>query len=258
MDFINIKILDVLDVLLVAVLIYQLYRLIRKTSATSIFLGLIMLYVVWFIVRLLGMDLLSYILGQILGVGVIALVIVFQPEIRKFLFILGGRYSKYRNSFLGRFLFSKGYKGPKGWIDEVVKSCEDMSKTKTGALIVVHRSGDTEELTAQGEMLDAVISAPLLENIFFKNTPLHDGAVIIQNGKILAARCILPISRNNNIPVYYGTRHRAALGVTEAFDTFAIVVSEERGSISMADKGKIFSGLTGEQLASRMEDALSK
>jgi len=257
MDFIRITIPDILDIFLVAVLIYQLFRLIRKTNAISIFVGLLSLYLVYIVVRLLDMELLSFILGQILGVGVIALVIVFQPEIRKFLFILGGRYSKYKDTFIGRLIFGKNSNTTREWIDEVVTACVDMAKTKTGALIVVTRTSDMEEFTMQGEVIQALIKGPLIENIFFKNSPLHDGAVIIEDGRILAARCILPMSRNIDLPAYYGTRHRAALGVTEASDAFSIVVSEERGKISFVDKGQIISGINAEQLRNHIEKALS-
>ncbi|MCC8087672.1 MAG: diadenylate cyclase CdaA [Rikenellaceae bacterium] len=257
MDFIDIKILDIIDIIVVAVLLYQLFRLIRRTNAISIFAGIITLYLTWLIVRLLGMELLSFILGQILGVGVIALIIVFQPEIRKFLFLIGDRYSRRKGPFLSRILFGKRYSASGGWIEEVVSACVDMSLTKTGALIVITRNNELNEYTEQGEQIDAVVKKSLLESIFFKNSPLHDGAVIIENGRIKAARCILPMSQETDIPVHFGTRHRAAVGLTEVSDAFVIIVSEERGQISIADNGVIVSNLNGDQLKNRLENAMS-
>lgn len=258
MDFIGITALDIIDVIVVAVLLYQLFRLIRRTNAISIFTGIITLYLTWLIVRFLGMELLSFILGQILGVGVIALIIVFQPEIRKFLFLIGDRYSRRKGTFWNKILFGKKYYTSGDWIDEVVKACVDMSLTKTGALIVIIRNNELNECTEQGEKLDAEVNKALLESIFFKNSPLHDGAVIIENGRIVAARCILPMSQDVDIPVHFGTRHRAAVGVTEISDAFVIIVSEERGQISVAENGVLITNLNGDQLRNRLENAMSR
>ncbi len=257
MDFIHIKILDVIDILLVGLLMYQVYRLIRKTNAISIFTGILIVYLLWIIVRMLDMELLSLILGQVIGVGVIALIIVFQPEIRKFLFLLGERY-KGRGTIISRLFFEKSYSASSGeWIAEVVEACNDLSADFTGALIVIKRDNDLTEFTSQGEKIEARTSRYLLETIFTKNSPLHDGAVIIDDGEIIAARCILPVSNRVDIPGYYGTRHRAALGVTEVTDAIVVIVSEERGQISYVANGEITYNITGKRLKEILETALN-
>lgn len=247
MDFIRIHILDVIDILLVAVLIYQLYRLVRRTNAISIFTGILMIYLLWITVRILNMELLSMILGQVIGVGVIALIIVFQPEIRKFLFLLGERYAR-RHTFIGRIFFPQKTFKTGDWTENIITACLHMSKTLTGALIVIRRNSELNAYTEQGVMLDAEISNDLLENIFFKNSPLHDGAIIIENERITAAKCILPVSERTNIPSYYGTRHRAALGISEVTDAVVIIVSEERGHISFVADGRIVGNIQEERL----------
>ena len=257
MDFIKIHFWDVLDIALVALLIYQLYRLVRRTNAISIFAGILMIYLLWVVVRILNMELLSMILGQVIGVGVIALIIVFQPEIRKFLFLLGERYAR-RNNFISRIFFNRPTVTVGGWTEEVIKACVDMAKTYTGALIVIKRNSDVEEYTEQGQTIDAEISSALIENIFFKNSPLHDGAVVIEDDRIRAARCILPVSERTNIPSYYGTRHRAALGASEVTDAVILVVSEERGQISFVSDGKIVGNIKEERLRELLTEAFEE
>ncbi|MDL2230540.1 diadenylate cyclase CdaA [Alistipes sp. OttesenSCG-928-L06] len=248
---------DILDILLTAFLIYQLYRLVRRTNAMSIFAGILMIYLLWVIVRILNMELLSMILGQIIGVGVIALIIVFQPEIRKFLFLIGERYAR-RNKFLRKLFFPNTNINKGGWTEELIAACVNMAKTKTGALIVIRRNSEVDEYTEQGVVLDAEISSALLENIFFKNSPLHDGAVVIENERIRAARCILPVSERTNIPSYYGTRHRAALGVSEVTDAMIIVVSEERGQISLVTDGRIVGNVQEDRLRELLNESLGE
>ena len=254
LDFIKIKPLDFIDILLVALLIYQLYRLVRRTNAMSIFAGILMIYLLWVVVRVLNMELLSMIMGQVIGVGVIALIIVFQPEIRKFLFLLGERYGR-RNKFLRKMFFPTAVVSRGEWTEEVITACFHMAKTKTGALIVIRRSSEVDEYTDQGVILDAEISSSLLENIFFKNSPLHDGAVVIEDQRIRAARCILPVSERTNIPSYYGTRHRAALGISEVTDAVVLVVSEERGQVSFVTDGRIVANLQEERLRELLNEA---
>ncbi|MDR0955224.1 MAG: diadenylate cyclase CdaA [Rikenellaceae bacterium] len=254
MDFIKISILDILDIFLVALLIYQLYRLVRRTNAMSIFAGILMIYLLWVVVRMLDMELLSMILGQVIGVGVIAIVIVFQPEIRKFLFLLGERYGR-RNKFIQRIFFPNKIVSNGGWIEELIVACRHMARTNTGALIVIRRGSELDEYMEQGVQVDAKISSELVENIFFKNTPLHDGAVVIENQRIRAARCILPVSERTDIPPYYGTRHRAALGISEVTDAVVIVVSEERGQISLAIDDRITPNLKEERLRELLNEA---
>ena len=256
MDFIKIHFLDIIDIVLVALLIYQLYRLVRRTNAMSIFAGILMICLLWVVVRVLNMELLSMIMGQVIGVGMIALIIVFQPEIRKFLFLLGERYGR-RNKFLRKLFFPTAPISKGDWTEEVIQACVHMAKTKTGALIVIRRNSEVDEYTDQGVIIDAEISSALLENIFFKNSPLHDGAVVIENERIRAARCILPVSERTNIPSYYGTRHRAALGVSEVTDAIVLVVSEERGQVSFVTDGRIVGNVQEERLRELMNEALN-
>lgn len=230
--FINIRFLDIIDVLLVAFILYRLYYLIRGTGAIYIFLGILSIYLFWWIVRVFEMELLSEILGQFMSVGVLALIIVFQPEIRKFLLMLGTRsfINKSSKSFFRKlWQFDDQFSLN---ISPIVNACEKLSQTKTGALIVITKENNLEYYLETGEIIDAKVSKDLLESIFYKNSPLHDGAVIITNNKIVAARCVLPVSESPMFPAYLGLRHRAALGITEHSDAIAIVVSEQTGVIS--------------------------
>jgi len=245
----HITILDVIDIFLVAFLLYQLYRLIKGTPALSIFIAIFLIYIFWLLVRILNLKLMSTLLGQVIGVGVIALIIVFQQEIRKFLIVIGSRYVN-NDRFLGlRKMFPENIKQKRQRnTEEIIRAVESMSSKKTGALIVIGRSGLLEQYSEGGEKLNANISASLLETIFTRNTPLHDGAVLIENGKIIAARCPLPITEQLNIADEYGMRHRAALGMTEHIDALVIVVSEETGKVSIADRGVIRSGISIKEL----------
>lgn len=238
---IPITILDIIDIVLVAIILYQLYRLIRGTTALSIFLGIFLVYIFWLVVKALNMELISSMMGQVIGVGVIALIIVFQQEIRRFLLLIGTKYLG-KGGFSFEKLFSSESPASRSkqiTIEEIVRAVESMSESKTGALIVISRKSNLELYTKGGEFLNAEIKSELLKTIFFKNSPLHDGAVLIEEGRILAARCILPINENPSLPPRFGMRHRAALGISEHTDSFVIIVSEERGKISFADKGKI-------------------
>jgi diadenylate cyclase len=237
--FIQIRFLDVIDVLLVAVLLYQLYALIKGTGAINIFLGLLSLYLLWWLVRLFEMDLLSAILGQFVSVGVLALIIVFQPEIRKFLLIIGTRsfMNKGSTNFVKK-LWNLQHEETLD-ISAIVNSCEYFSENRTGALIVITIQNELDNFVETGQKLDASISELLLETIFYKNSPLHDGAVIISGNKIIAARCVLPVSDKKSFPSSLGLRHRAAAGITEQSDAVALVVSEQTGRISWAKNGQI-------------------
>lgn len=238
-EFVDIKIIDVLDILLVGILIYQVYKLIRGTAAISIFLGILLLYIVWIIVNALNMQLLSSIMGQIIGVGVIAIIVLFQQEIRKFLLRLGNKFNGRGSSFLNKIFGSKDASIKLVELDELTQACRKMSETNTGALIVLAHTSSLEFVIETGDIIDAKINRRLIENLFFKNSPLHDGAVIIANNRIVAARCTLPITENPNIPANYGMRHRAATGMTENSDASVIVVSEETGNISFVKDGVI-------------------
>lgn len=237
--FIQIRLLDVIDVLLVALLFYQLYILIRGTGAINIFLGILSIYLLWWLVRIFEMELLTAILGQFIAVGVLALIIVFQPEIRKFLLVIGKR------SFIkpgSRELF-KGLWSIDNYTDlnipPIVNALESFSESRTGALIVITNESELESFLETGQKLDAIISEQILGSIFYKNSPLHDGAVIISNNRIRAARCVLPVSEAKRFPVSLGLRHRAALGVSEQSDAVALVVSEQSGKISWCKNGEI-------------------
>jgi len=236
----HISVFDIIDIFLVAVILYQLYRLIRGTAAFSIFIAIFLIYLFWLVVKALNMGLISALLGQVISVGVIALIIVFQQEVRRFLLVLGNRYIS-----TSRFSFKKFFSSvnedlvsPKE-VEEIVRACETMASKRTGALIVIGRKGSLSLYAEGGEIIKAKISSELLKTIFFKNTPLHDGAVLIENGLIFAARCTLPITDQVSLPPRYGMRHRAAIGMSEHTDALIIVVSEESGFITIVDNGTI-------------------
>lgn len=255
--FITIRFLDVLDILLVAVLLYQLYRLIQGTVAFNIVIGLFSLYLFWIIVKALNMELLGSIMGQFIGVGVLALIIVFHPEIRKFLVFIGTNYNVNKVLSLDK-LFGTGKVRTFSQenIDDIVEACEAMAKTKTGALIVICGTNELAEQVNTGERLNAKISASLIRTIFFKNSPLHDGAIIIRGNKIVAAACILPLT-TKQMDKALGLRHRAAVGLTENTDALAITVSEERGTMSVAQGGEIRRRISGETLAQILSEKLA-
>ena len=239
-DFIHITFIDILDIVLVGLLIFEIIRFFRKTSVMGVFLGILAIYVTWLIVRALNMKLLSFLLGQILGVGVIALIILFQPEIRRFLFGLGSRIkSAPRRSFFARLIAPKQAGMDPQALEELTGAVRKMSETKTGALIVLRHGSSLERYIETGDTLNASINRRLIENIFFKNTPLHDGAMILSADSILAARCTLPISENPHIPPQFGMRHKAALGLSEQTDASVIVVSEQTGEISFVERGEL-------------------
>ena len=228
---------DVIDILLVAVILYETYRLLRRTGAKNLFWGILAFIIVWFLVSyVFQLDLTGALFDRIISVGAIALIVIFQEEIRMFFYRVGSRFSSWK-IFDRRG--SNADEETRQMIQEVTQACRHMAKTKTGALIVLAGSGSLKEVVDSGEKLDAAVSARLIENIFFKNTPLHDGALVIRDGRMLAAACILPVSKDLTIPQHYGLRHRAALGLVERSDATCIVVSEETGHISMAKEGEI-------------------
>jgi len=255
--FITLGLFDILDILLVALLLYQVYLLIRGTVAINIFVGLFLFYLMWLLVRALNMELLSSILGQFIGVGVIALIIVFQQEIRKFLLLLGSRYNvNQKFSLENWFAFDdKGVREEE--IKSIVAACEHMSKSKTGALLVLAKNTDLHSYAETGKLINSRVSGTLLESIFFKNSPLHDGAVIVANNRILAARCILPVTDSSNIPGSLGLRHRAAIGMSQATDSHVITVSEETGNISYIMGGNIKVRITCAELRTFLEGDFS-
>lgn len=254
LTFITIRFLDILDILLVAFLLYQLYRLIKGTVAFNIVIGLFSLYLFWLIVRALNMELLGSIMGQFIGVGVLALIVVFHPEIRKFLVFVGTNYNLNKVLSLDK-LFGAGKEKSINHqqIDSLVDACVSMGKTKTGALIVIAGNTELNEQINSGEKINAKISSILVRTIFFKNSPLHDGAVIIKGNKIVAAGCILPLTKKQ-LDQTLGLRHRAAVGMTENSDALTIIVSEERGTISVAQKGEIRRRISKDTLTQILEE----
>ena len=246
MEFLKIGFIEIIDIAFVAILIYQLYKLVKGTVAINIFIGLAAIYLFWKIVSVFQLQLLSEILGQFIGVGVIILAIVFQQELRKFLILIGkGKVIKNKGIF--RFNFSVEHENHLN-THAIACACEDMAKTKTGAIMVVTQMDDLAVFAESGLEMNAQISAPMIESIFYKNSPLHDGAVIIRDNKIISARCVLPVSNSEDFPVHLGMRHRAALGITEESDAVAIIVSEETGGISYVKDGELFNKRSAEQL----------
>ena len=228
---------DVIDILLVAGILYETYRLLRRTGAANLFWGILAFIVVWFLVSFVfQLDLTGALFDRIISVGAIALIVIFQEEIRMFFYRIGSRFSSWT---IFRPRTPEGEGVSRQQILEITQACRHMASTKTGALIVLAGADSLKEIVDTGERLDAQVSARLIENIFFKNTPLHDGALVIRDEKMLAAACILPVSKNLDIPQYYGLRHRAALGLAEKSDATCIVVSEETGHISVAKEGQI-------------------
>jgi uncharacterized protein (TIGR00159 family) len=245
----HITILDIIDIFLVAVILFQIFRIIRGTTAFSIFIAIFFIYLFWLLVKALNMELISALLGQVIGVGVLALIIVFQQEVRRFLLVIGNRYINGHRFSVRRFFSSVSDEtGSPKEAEEIVRACEAMSLNRTGALIVIGRRSSLDLFSEGGEIVKARISAELLETIFFKNTPLHDGAVLIEGGTILAARCPLPITEQVTLPTHYGMRHRAALGMSEHTDALVVVVSEESGHISVADSGVFRENITPNEL----------
>ncbi len=254
MGFIPFNFIDFLDILLVAGLLFIVYRAMKGTNAPYIMVGIIMIYLVWIIVKALNMELLSTILGQIISVGVIALLVIFQPELRRFLFRLGMRQKELE--FINR-IFSFNRKNSVINTMPIASACIAMSEEKVGALIVFRRRDDLQFVTEGGIPIDAKISASLVRNLFFKNSPLHDGAVVIDQNRIVAAKCILPVTQSN-VPKSYGTRHRAAIGVSEMTDAVVLVVSEETGSISIVKGGKVKSKIDPQKLNTMLQKALEE
>ena len=249
MGFVPFTFIDFIDIILVAAIMFWIYRATRGTNAPYIISGIIMIYLMWVVVRTLNMELLSNILGQFVSVGVIALIIVFQPEIRRFLQMIGMRQKRF--NFIAR-IFNRNDNTSVTIIAPIVQACREMSAHKTGALIVIGRQSDLRLITEGGIAIDAKTSTPLLENIIFKHAPLHDGAVVIEGDRIVAAKCILPVTQSD-VPKSYGTRHRAAIGMSEISDAIILVVSEETGGISIAHGGTIHRDIAPDQLANLLQ-----
>ena len=244
MDFIPFTLIDFIDILLVSLLLYGLYRATKGTNALYILSGIVLIYLAWVVVNALNMELLSTILSQIISVGVIAFLIVFQPEIRRFLQMIGMRQKHLQ--FISR-IFGPAQKEELN-LTPIADACREMAENKTGALIVIGQQSDLTLIIDGGIAINANLSQSLLQNIFFKNAPLHDGAVVISNNKIAAAACVLPLADDPDIAKELGTRHRAAIGISKESDSIVVVVSEETGKISVAKDGTLIADVREEVL----------
>jgi diadenylate cyclase len=249
---------DFFDILLVAILLYQLYRLVRGTAALNIFVGIAFFYLFYRGVRLLQLELFSSILGKFIDVGVIALLIVFQQELRRF-FLFIGTYNVLGNQRFRRAIFGWSEESKESLLDimAIVKACRNMAESKTGALLVITRSNDLKFYSNTGDPVEARVSVRMIESIFYKNSPLHDGAVLISQNTIRAARCVLPVTENTDFPAHLGMRHRAAVGITENSDALAIVVSEQTGEIAFAQDGQMEANLSQDRLKELLEKYMS-
>ena len=240
--FLQMSFADILDILLLALLIFFLFKWIRGSSAMSIFVSIVSLYFIRILVSAFNMKFMTTLLDTVLDVGVIALIVIFQPEIRKFLIRLGNRYmsSARGRKILDRILGKRTESINSGTVvNEITEACRRMSESKTGALIVIAHNTPLDEIISSGDEIDAAIHRRLIMNLFFKNSPLRDGALVILNGRIAAARCTLPITQKTDIPANFGMRHKAAIGITEESDADVVVVSEETGNISFVKGGGV-------------------
>lgn len=248
---------DIADILLVAFVIYQLYNLVRKSGTTTIFKGIIAFLVIWILIaHVFQMRLMGAILDKFVSIGMFVIIILFQDEIRRFLMSLGSN-----NTFrvIAKFFGAKNTKqASNAHVTPIVLACMNMARTYTGALIIIEQEMSLGMYEQTGEMINAEISTRLIENIFFKNSPLHDGALIISKDKIKAAGCILPVSQNPNIPKQFGLRHRAGLGLSQETDALVVIVSEERGKISFMQGGHIFPNITPEKLQEFLNEPINK
>lgn len=237
--FLHVTLIDLLDILMVALIIYLLFKWLKGTAAMNIFLAIVTLLILRVVVDALNMRMMSALLGTVIDVGAVALIVIFQPEIRHFLNNLGRRtLSGDENSWLGKLLGRSGGNALKAdAVDEIAAACFEMGDGRVGALIVIADKDPLEDIISTGDRIDANIRKPLIENIFFKNSPLHDGAMIVSGDRIVAARCTLPMSDRTDIPPRYGMRHKAAIGITEQTDARVVVVSEQTGEVSFVRNG---------------------
>ena len=242
MDFLNFpdfKITDLIDIVLVAILLYYIYKLVRRTVAINIFIGIVIVWGLWKLTEFLEMKMISSIVGGFMNIGIIALVIVFQQEIRKFLLFIGSTDFTYKRNFKKRFNFFKHENISIATnIEGIINACEKMGASNTGAIIVIERNNSLDFIKTSGDKMSIEITQPIIESIFYNNSPLHDGAAVIVGNTIVATRVILPVSNERTIPLRFGLRHRAAVGITEKTDALAIVVSEETGLTSYIKNGE--------------------
>lgn len=258
LNFIQLRFLDIIDILLVATLLYYIYKLVRGTAAINIFIGIIMIYGVWQLTKALDMLMLSTILGEFIGVGMFALIVVFQQEIRKFLLMVGSTNIKSRKRFLSQLKFLRDNEVEVSTnVAAIIKACENMSTSLTGALIIIKRNTSLDFVKNSGDHMNLEINVPILESIFYKNSPLHDGALIIEGNQIIATRVIIPVSGDINIPARFGLRHRAAISITQKTDALALIVSEETGQISYINNGEFVPYKTPKALIEQLNKDLS-
>ena len=254
--FLDITWVDFFDVALVSILLYQVYKLIRGSLAVNIFLGILAIYLLYLIVSAAQMELLTKILGVFIGTGVIAMVILFQPELRKFLLVIGRTAELNRDGLIRSFATWRHEYHDDFDIGQVIEALKTLKATHTGALIVFSRDTELKFYVDTGDALDAQVNKRLLLSIFNKNSPLHDGAVIIYKGRIKAARCVLPVSENDHLPPQFGLRHRSAVGMSENSDTLVVAVSEETGRLVLARNGKFIRGLKLKQVEQKILEYL--
>lgn len=256
LDFLDFRVLDILDILLVAVLLYYIYKLVKGSAAINIFIGIVIIYLIWKLTQLLQMEMLSSVLGEFIGVGMFALIVVFQQEIRKFLLMIGSTNFSSKNNWF-QLKFSNRENKTLNYVDIIVEACKKLGSTQTGALIIIKRNTKLDFVKNTGDTMDIKVNRPIIESIFYKNSTLHDGAIIIEDGRITATRVILPVSKDRDIPLRFGLRHRAAVGISEKTDAVALVVSEETGQISYLKNGEFNIFDDFENLAEQIKTDLS-
>ena len=258
LDFLEITFIDIIDIILVTVLLFYLYKLLRGTVAINIFLGIVIIYLIWKFTDVLNMNVLSNLLGKFISVGFFALIVVFQQEIRKFLLLLGSTNFTTKKNILKYFKFLNN-------TDEIISldiktlilSCEKMSSEKTGAIIVIERENNLEFLKNTGDKTKIRLTSQILETIFFKNSPLHDGAVIIKDNSVIATRIVLPVSESESIPKNFGLRHKAGIGISEKTDSIVLVISEQTGKVSYIKDGEFENFTSFKKLSSKIRKDLS-
>ena len=258
LDFLEITFIDIIDIILVTVLLFYLYKLLRGTVAINIFIGIVIIYLIWKLTDVLNMNVLSNLLGKFISVGFFALIVVFQQEIRKFLLLLGSTNFATKKNILKYFKFLNN-------TDEIISldiktlilSCEKMSSEKTGAIIVIERENNLEFLKNTGDKTKIRLTSQILETIFFKNSPLHDGAVIIKDNSVIATRIVLPVSESESIPKNFGLRHKAGIGISEKTDSIVLVISEQTGKVSYIKDGEFENFTSFKKLSSKIRKDLS-
>jgi uncharacterized protein (TIGR00159 family) len=256
--FLEVSWIDLIDISLVAILLYQVYKLIKGSLAMNIFLGILALYLIYLIVKAAQMELLATILGQFMGVGVLAMIILFQPEIRKFLLMIGRTTEINRDDFFKTITNWRTEHQEDFDVPQLIEALKTLKATHTGALIVFSRDIELKFYAETGDALNAEVNKRLILSIFNKHSPLHDGAVIIYKGRITAARCVLPVSENDHLPPHFGLRHRSAIGMSEITDTLVLAISEETGRLILARNGKYLRALKLKQVEQRILEYLHK